>query len=191
MTCFSFGSGLWLSKIWEVGLPSYPPYTLEVGWKRKAHKKAMVRNETHLSDSRDHPRNLQNFISKNFIKPLDWWLNKGVVSGTLQAVLTLNRQRWGWCYKPHRSKVKRANKANLSRIKVRTLGCALCISQECDIVATPDQQPKSKTLLGTSKGLAWGSCWGSLSAKSDCQLDSIIKENYMPYSHICITNPAP
>jgi hypothetical protein len=26
MTCFSFGSGLWLSKIWEAGLPSYPPY---------------------------------------------------------------------------------------------------------------------------------------------------------------------
>ena len=62
------------------------------------------------------------------------------------------------CYKPHRSKVKGANKANLFRIKVRTLSCALSISQECDIVATPDQQPKSKTLLGTSKGLAWGSC---------------------------------
>ena len=32
---------------------------LEVGWKRRAHKKALVRNETHLSDPRDHPRNLQ------------------------------------------------------------------------------------------------------------------------------------
>ena len=39
-------------------------------------------------------------------------------------------------YKPHRTKVKGANKANLFRIKMRTLGCALCISQECDIVAT-------------------------------------------------------
>ena len=26
MTCFSFGSSLWLSKIWEAGLPLYPPY---------------------------------------------------------------------------------------------------------------------------------------------------------------------
>ena len=57
---------------------------------------------------------------------------------------------------PHKSKVKGANKANLFRIKIRTLGCALGISQEWDIVATPNQQPKSKTLLGTSKGLAWG-----------------------------------
>ena len=31
--------------------------SLEVGWKRKTHKKALVRNETHLSDPRDHPRN--------------------------------------------------------------------------------------------------------------------------------------
>jgi hypothetical protein len=37
---------------------------LEVGWKRKAHKKALVRNETHLSDSRDHLRNLQKLFSK-------------------------------------------------------------------------------------------------------------------------------
>ena len=109
-----------------------------------------------LSDPRDHPRNLQ-ISFQNFIKPPDWRLNKGVVNGTLQAVLTLNRQRWGSCYNPHRSKVKGASKANLFRMKVRALGCALCISQECDIVATPDQQPKSKTLLETSKGLAWGS----------------------------------
>ena len=26
MTCFSFGSGLWLSKMWETGMPSNPPY---------------------------------------------------------------------------------------------------------------------------------------------------------------------
>ena len=37
---------------------------LEVGCKKKVHKKALVRNETHLSDPRDHPRNLQNFFSK-------------------------------------------------------------------------------------------------------------------------------
>ena len=46
MTYFSFVSGFWLSKIWEASLPSYPPYLqlhkkkpLEVGWKRKAHKR--------------------------------------------------------------------------------------------------------------------------------------------------------
>ena len=71
MTCFSFRSGLWLSEIWEASLPLHPPYLqihqkepLEVGWKRKAHKKALVRNKTHLSDPRDHPRNLQKFFSK-------------------------------------------------------------------------------------------------------------------------------
>ena len=37
---------------------------LGVGWKRKAHKKTLVRNETLLSDPRDHPRNLQKFFSK-------------------------------------------------------------------------------------------------------------------------------
>ena len=26
MTCFFFGSGLWLSKIWKAGMPSNPPY---------------------------------------------------------------------------------------------------------------------------------------------------------------------
>ena len=71
-----------------------------------------------------------------------------------KAVLTLNRQRWGWCYKPHRSKISGANKSNLFKIKVRTLSYALGISQKCDIIATPDLQPKFKTLLGMSKGLA-------------------------------------
>jgi len=37
---------------------------LEVGWKRRAHKKALVRNETLLSDPRDQPRNLQNSFQK-------------------------------------------------------------------------------------------------------------------------------
>ena len=42
MTCFSFGSGFWLSKIWEAGLPLYPPClqlhqkeALGVGWKER------------------------------------------------------------------------------------------------------------------------------------------------------------
>ena len=37
----------------------------------------------------------------------------------------------------------------------------------------------------------WGGCWWFLSAIFNHQLYSIIKENYMPYSHICITNIAP
>jgi len=46
-------------------ISTYPPKEpLEVGWRRKAHKKALVRNETHLSDPRDRPRNLQKFFSK-------------------------------------------------------------------------------------------------------------------------------
>ena len=43
MTCLSFGSGFWLSKIWGASLLLYPPYlqlhqkeALGVGWKRKA-----------------------------------------------------------------------------------------------------------------------------------------------------------
>ena len=180
MTCFSFGSGLWLSKIWEARLPSYPRY-LQIHQKEAIRsrvekerriKKGLGKEWITFEWSERSPEELTNFFSKNFMKPPDWRLNKGVVSGTLQAVLTLYRQRWGWCYKPHRSKVKGANKANLFRIKVRT-----GISHECDIVATPDQQPKSRTLLGMSKGLAWGSCWRSLSTISNRQLDSIIKEN--------------
>ena len=146
MTCFSFGSGLWLSEIWEASLPLYPPYLQihqkEAIWSRMEKERRIKRpwwGMKHIERSERSPEELTKFLFKNFIKPPDWRLNKGVVSGTLQAVLTLNHQIWGWCYKPHRSKVKGANKANLFRIKVRTLGCALGISQECDIVATPDQ----------------------------------------------------
>ena len=98
MTCFSFGSGLWLSKIWEASLPSYPPYLqihqkkepLEVGWKRKAHKRPWW-GMKHNWAIREITRGTYKFRLKNFIKPPDWRLNKGVVSGSLQAVLTLNR----------------------------------------------------------------------------------------------------
>ena len=149
-----------------------------------------MRNETHLRDPRDHPRNYNISFQKLYKNPrIDGWTKEWKV--VLYKPFWPYRQRWGWCYKPHRNKVKGANKANLFRIKVRTIGCALGISHECYIVATPDQQPKSKTLLGTSKGLAWGSCWRCLSAISTRQLYSIIKENYMPYSHICISNLAP
>ena len=124
ITCFSFGSGLWLSKMWEAGC-LYTLHTyrstkkkpLEVGWKkRKAHKKGLVRNETHWA-IREITRGTYQFLFKNYIKPPDWRLNKGVVSETLQAVLTLNRQRWEWCYKPHRSKVKRCKQGQLIQNK--------------------------------------------------------------------------
>ena len=137
MTCFCFGSDLWLSKIWEARLPSYPPY-LQIHQKEairsRVEKERRIKKRSwwgmnHIWAIREITQGTYKFLFKNFIKPPDWRLNKGVVSGTLQAVLTLNRQRWGWCYKPQRSKVKGANKANLLRIKVRTLGCALGISQ--------------------------------------------------------------
>ena len=76
MTCFSFGSGLWLSEIWEARLPSYPPYIRihqkeairsRVEKERRI-KKALVRNESHLSDPRDHPRNLQISFQKKLYK---------------------------------------------------------------------------------------------------------------------------
>jgi hypothetical protein len=56
------------------------------------------------------------------------------------------------------SKVKRKINANLSKIMVRTPSRAYGISWKCNIASTPNQQPKSKILLGTSKGLAWGCC---------------------------------
>jgi hypothetical protein len=52
---------------------------------------------------------------------------------------------------------------------VRTPSCAYGIGWKCNITATPDQQPKSKTSLGMSEGLAWGSCSRSLNAKFDHQ----------------------
>ena len=48
MTCLSFGSGFWFSKIWEASLLLYPPYlqlhqkeALGVGWKRKANYQSL------------------------------------------------------------------------------------------------------------------------------------------------------
>ena len=82
MTCFSFGSGLWLSKNVRSGLPLYPPYLhihqkeairsrLE---KRKAHKKALVRNETHWA-IREITRGTTIFLFKKLYKNLriDGW----------------------------------------------------------------------------------------------------------------------
>ena len=80
MTCFSFRSGFWLSKIWEASLPLYPPYlqlhqkeALGVGWKRKAHKKAL--GTKHFWAIWEIIRGTYKFLFKNFIKTqqIDSW----------------------------------------------------------------------------------------------------------------------
>ena len=50
---------------------------LWVGRKRKAHKKSLVRNG-HFWVIREITRGTYQILFKNFIKPPDWWLSKGV-----------------------------------------------------------------------------------------------------------------
>ena len=71
MTCFSFGSGLWLSKIWEASLPLYPPYL-------QIHQKEAIRSRMkkerrikrpwwemkHIERSERSPKELHYFFSK-------------------------------------------------------------------------------------------------------------------------------
>ena len=71
MTCFSFGSGLWLSEIWEASLPLYPPYL-------QIHQKEAIRSRMekerrikrpwwgmkHIERSERSPEELQYFFSK-------------------------------------------------------------------------------------------------------------------------------
>ena len=78
MTCLSFGSGFWLSKIWGASLLLYPPYlqlhqkeALGVGWKRKANYQSLgeVENtiriwEYHLRRSLSYVFYLQKKIIK-------------------------------------------------------------------------------------------------------------------------------
>jgi len=109
-----------------------------------------------LRDLRDYFEEFYIFLLKNFIKTFGLTVQQRSKKLALyETILALNRQRQSDAI---RSKVKGKNKTNLFKIMVEAFGCALGISQEYDIVATPDQQPKSKALLGTSKGLAWGSC---------------------------------
>ena len=72
MTCFSFGSGLWLSEIWEARLPSYPPY-LQIHQKEAI--RSRVEKERHIKKglgkewitferSERSPEELTNFFSK-------------------------------------------------------------------------------------------------------------------------------
>ena len=72
MTCFSFGSGLWLSKIWEASLPSYPPY-LQIHQKEEAIRSRMEKERRikrpwwrmkHIERSERSPEELTNFFSK-------------------------------------------------------------------------------------------------------------------------------
>jgi hypothetical protein len=71
MTCFSCGSGLWLSEIWEASLPLYPPYL-------QIHQKEAIRSRMekerrikrpwwgmkHIERSERSPEELQYFFSK-------------------------------------------------------------------------------------------------------------------------------
>ena len=71
MTCFSCGSGLWLSEIWEASLPLYPPYL-------QIHQKEAIRSRMekerrikrpwwgmkHIERSERSPEELTNFFSK-------------------------------------------------------------------------------------------------------------------------------
>ena len=72
MTCFSFGSGLWLSEIWEARLPSYPPY-LQIHQKEAI--RSRVEKERHIKKglgkewitferSERSPEELTNFFSQ-------------------------------------------------------------------------------------------------------------------------------
>ena len=72
MTCFSFGSGLWLSKIWEARLPSYPPY-LQIHQKEAIRsrvekerriKKGLGKEWITFERSERSPEELTNFFSK-------------------------------------------------------------------------------------------------------------------------------
>ena len=81
MTCFSFGSGLWLSKIWKAGMPSilHTYSSTKISIRDRLRKKGTIKSlgkELYtLSDPRDHPRNLMIFLLKNFTKPPGWRLS--------------------------------------------------------------------------------------------------------------------
>ena len=72
MTCFSFGSGLWLSKIWEASLPLYPPYlqihqkeAIRSGMeKERCIKKGLGKEWITFERSERSPEELTNFFSK-------------------------------------------------------------------------------------------------------------------------------
>jgi hypothetical protein len=105
MICFSFRSGLWLSKIWETSMTSNSPYlqlhkiNLLSRVRKKDKIKSLGMEWNTLSYLRDHLR--LKFLLKNFIKPPNWWLNKGKNKWhSKKTVLTLNRQRWGEAISP-------------------------------------------------------------------------------------------
>ena len=75
MTCLSFGSGFWFSKIWEASLFLYPPYlqlhqkeALGVGWKSKANFQSLGEVEHHWAIWEYNLRRSSSyvFICKNY-----------------------------------------------------------------------------------------------------------------------------
>ena len=102
MTCFSFGSGLWLSKIWEAGMPSilHTYSSTKTAIRDRLRKKGIIKSlgkELYtLSDPRDYPRNFINFFWKTLQNlRIDGWTKEKEILALYDTVLTLNRQRWG------------------------------------------------------------------------------------------------
>ena len=101
MTCFSFGSGLWLSKIWEASLSSilHTYSSTKIAIRDRLRKKGIIKSlgeELYtLSDPRDHPRNFINFFWKTLQNlQIDGWTKKKEIWALCDTILTLNRQRW-------------------------------------------------------------------------------------------------
>ena len=103
MTCFSFGSSLRLSKIWEVGMPSilHTYSSTKIAIRDRLRKEGTINSlgkELYtMSDPRDHPRNFINFFWKKTLQNLriDCWAQEKEKWALCDTVLTLNRQRCG------------------------------------------------------------------------------------------------
>ena len=102
ITYFSFGSGLWRSKIWEAGMPSilhtynFTKTTIRDRLRKKGTIKGLDKELYTLSDPRDHLRNFINFFWKTLQNlRIDGWTKEKVIWALYDIILTLNRQRWG------------------------------------------------------------------------------------------------
>ena len=106
MTCFSFGSGFWLGKIWETSLPLYPPYlhhhqkeALGVGWKER-HKNMPWWGIMHKWVIWEIIEELH-FSFKIFYKTFGLMVEQRDKKVALyKTVLSLNRQRQGDAISP-------------------------------------------------------------------------------------------
>ena len=137
---------LTLQNIWNkyalVFLPTLSSTKAFRSRRKKAHKKALVRIQTILSEWECHSRNLFLFL-KTFWKPPDVILSKEWVSGVLWIILSLNRPRKEKAKSPMDIKVKRVSKVwPTYSVWDRMCSCNLCMMKRWSIAATPNQQPK-------------------------------------------------